>query len=279
MRTLADEILDALPRMLLAHPRGPAVKDISKLLYVPQPHAMVAARALDAEGRAIFLRYPGSKARHLVPLDFDLGGDRACAECRVTFTPPRRWSPKRCCSRKCAIAWSWNRPGVRERRSAAIRARYGTPEGQARIAALNERRWADPEQHEKLSQQNRENWADPAKAAKRAKAIQAAHGKPESRRRYADMRAAMWADPEYREKTVAGIRTSKRTPEARAKFSKFLRERWQDPEMREKYLAANRAQRAKNAANARGKKQSPEHIARRVASRKANKHLREGAPE
>lgn len=71
-----------------------------------------------------------------------------------------------------------------------------------------------------------------------------------------------------------GIRISKRTPEARAKFSKLLRERWQNTEWRAKYLASALVRCRKNAAKAKGRKQSPEHVAKRTAGRSANRQAR-----
>lgn len=238
--TLATDLLASLPKLTQRHPRGPMAKDMAAFVAASIPAVLDAARQLDAEGLAIFLRYPGSKARHLVPLAFDLGPQgRVCANCRVVFGQPKK-GRRRCCGRSCGIAWSWKQPGVAERRRSGIVAERATPEARARLAEHNRRRWSDPDQHAVLSEQNRRQWADPVARARRSTSIQAANGSAEARAAWSAMRKEMWEDPGYRAKACAGIKASKSTPEARALFSELLRARWQDPVLREKYLAAVR---------------------------------------
>lgn len=239
MKTLADEILEALPALVEMFPKGPTASELIGWLGASPVSVYAAMKELDADGRAILLRYPESKARYLLPIGHDLGKSSICANCGVTFSRPKK-SKRRCCTRACSIAWSWTKPGVAERRRAGIGAERATPKAKARTAAFNRRRWAKPEEHAKLSEQNRREWADPAKKAVRAASIQAAHGTPEKRAFYADLRREEWADPAIRESRIAAMRASKSTPEARAKFSALLKARWQDPVLREKYLAAVR---------------------------------------
>jgi hypothetical protein len=230
---------------------GPRAEAVAVRLACKPAEVRRAALALDAEGRAIYLRYPGSKARHLVPVDFKLDpGFRVCANCRVVFEKTSRKSRATSCSRACGNSLSWRKPGVAERRSAGIKAEKMTEAGRARTAAHNERRWSDPAQRERLAEWNRERWADPATKAQLSAAIQAVNGSAEVRREIAQRQTANWRDPAFREKTVESVRKAKRSPEARAKWSEQLKARWQDPVLREKYLAAVK----RNSALAKGSK-------------------------
>lgn len=263
MRTLADDLLAVLPALMSRHSSGPMVKDMAAYLAASPMSVTEAARYLDIAQLAIFLRYPGSKARHLVPPDFAPGPDlRICANCRIVFERPKT-SKRVCCGRSCANGLSWKDTEAAEDRKIAIRASKATPEARAAQAELNRRRWSDPEQHERLSEQNRRRWADPATKAQRAASIQAVNGSPEKRAKASATRKALWADPEYRERATAAIKAAKNTPEARALFSELLKARWRDPVLRQKYLAATRRNAAVAAEKVRGVKQSAEHIGRR----------------
>lgn len=239
--------------------------------------AREAMRRLDDAGLALNVRWPGSKARYLLLLDGLPPQHRSCRGCGVVFEHPRK-SRRICCSRSCGIAWSWKQPGVAERRKAAIRAEKATPEAKARLAAHNERRWSDPDERERLSEWNKKRWADPVTKAKLSASIQAVNGSAEGRKRASRIRTEAWQSEEIRERTVAGIRRSKQTPEARAKFSKLLKDRWRDPALRPKYMAAVKKSAAKRAESARGKKQSPETIAKRVESTRRTKSGSDIAP-
>jgi hypothetical protein len=100
MKTLADEILDALPALVADHPRGASVEDIAKLLCAPGAHVRVAIKALHDQRRAAIARWPGSKRRFLIPIGHDLGrGMGACPNCYAVFKLNPNKAP--CCSRKC----------------------------------------------------------------------------------------------------------------------------------------------------------------------------------
>ena len=184
MKTLAEEIVTALPRMMKAHAKGPRVADIAAFIAAPEANVRRALAEIKERSLAVVVRYPGSKARHVVPNGFFPKTQRACAHCDVFFEVAEAKIKRRCCSREHGIAWSWTRPGAREKRSLAIKASHATPEQKERLAAHNRRRWSKPEEHAKLSEQNRREWADPAKRAKRSAGIQAANGSPEMRKKY-----------------------------------------------------------------------------------------------
>lgn len=278
MKTLADEILDALPALIAQRPEGATVEDITELLYVPATNARAAMKALGEDGRALLVRYPGSKRRYLVPLDHGFGDRRRpCASCGLVFLPPAK-SGRRCCSRPCSIRWGWDRldAGARDARTANAREGCRSAENRARVTAQNNARFADPAERENIAAHNRRRWADPVARAKNSANIQRVQGSPEYRRLYSELRRAMWDDPEYRERCIAAMTAAKRTPEARAKFSALLRERWKDPAWRKKWEDGIAGVRAAARAN-RGKKHSPEHIAKIVASRKATMEARRAA--
>lgn len=266
--SLAREIVAALPRMMAKHPKGPRAKDIAAFMACPEENVRRAMEAIKAQGLAIVVRYPGSKARCVVPLKHFPKTQRACAHCDVFFEVKEAKDRRRCCSRSHGIAWSWSRPGVKEKRLAGIREARQRPEEVARLAEHNKRRWSKPEERYKLAEQNRREWADPVKKAKRSAAIQAAHGTPEKRKFYSETRKRQWKEKEFREKTLAGIRKSKRSPQARAQFSALLRERWKDPVMRAKYTAHNQRLNAERSERMRKRmlNESDEQRAKRVAA-------------
>jgi len=277
MKTLADEILDVLPALTAQRPEGATVEDVANLLYVPAANARAAMKRLRDDGRALLVRYPGSKRRYLTALNHDFGPKRrACAHCGLVFAAQ---SKRRCCSRPCSIRWGWTRldPDQREARTANAREGCRRPENRARITAQNLARFSDPVERENIAAHNRKRWADPVARAKNSASIQRVHGSPEYRKLYSDQRKAMWEDPEYRERCIAAMAAAKRTPEARARFSALLRERWQDPAWREKWARAVKANSEKGASKLRGTKQTPEQVAKRVAARKASMEARRAA--
>lgn len=276
MKTLADEILEALPALIAANPVGASVDDIATLLYAPAAHVRAAMVSLHESGRASLARWPGSKRRYLVPVGFDFGQRRrACLNCHLVFGRPPG-SKRVCCTRSCSSAWAWTKPGEAERRGAAIRVALTTPEARLRQDETNRRRWSDPEQHLRLSEQNRQCWADPVQKAKRSASIQAVNGSPEKRAEASAIRSALWADPEYRERAGQAVREARARPDVRAKASAAMKRRWADPAQREKMIAATAPSRAKATAAVTGARQSPEHVARRVAAVSA---ARRGSPK
>lgn len=281
--TLADEIL----AVVIEHREGVKLKSLTSTIGADIAHIRRAAKELNVAARAILMRRRSSREFFLVPNKSQVDGLRVCVSCGTPFDPPfwatpsgrKKFYPRRSCSRACGIAWSWSRPGVREKRSAGIKVTKNTPEAMERLAEHNKRRWSKPSEHEKLAEQNRREWADPVKATLRAQSIKAIHTQPEKRKHASDTKKRQWAEPGYRTKTVEGIRRSKTTPEARAQFSKLLADRWKDPVMRAKYTAANARRSHDVAARNKGKKQSPGQVAKRVASTRATKQKRhsEGA--
>lgn len=68
-KTLADEILAALPAMMEKHPKGPTVKAIAVQVDADEFHVRQACRQLSKDRRAVLARRPDSSAYHLVPID------------------------------------------------------------------------------------------------------------------------------------------------------------------------------------------------------------------
>lgn len=260
-RTLADEILDALPALMDEHERGPLARDVARYLAADVVSVRNAFDDLEASGLAKIVRR--GKGLHLVPTDYP---HKICPVCRVEFDHKTRET----CSRSCGVKLSWRKPGARERRSAGIRLSKQTPEAKARNREHNRRRWSNPEEHEKLSEQNRREWSDPIKAARRSVSIKKAMT-PERRGAIAEMRRREWADSDNRKKRTKAIRRALSAPEYRAAHSERMKARWRDPALREKYLAAVKANGKKAVAAVKGKKQPPEQVAKRVAAQKATK--------
>lgn len=283
MRTLADEIVDTVAGMVAAHPDGVTARQLSARLGVAYGKVMEildGLRAPTAEARRlVFAIHPraegqrGALPTYLLPVGYQLPAPtgvhrRACLHCYAVFEV-RSDLKRRCCSRTCSIAWSWTRPGVTERRGRAIRAAKDTPEYRAKQAAHSKRRWSNPEERRRQSERNKKQWANPVQRAKRSAAIQRANGSPEARRKLSERRRAEWADPEQRERRRAIMREAHNRPERKAALAERMRAAWRDPVMRAKYLATKAEQAAKIAAKNRGRKQKPEHVAKRVAAQKA----------
>lgn len=250
MRKLPDEIVGAIPDLMKAYPGGPIAAEVATFIAADVPNTRAAMEALESEGRAKIARR--GRGLHLVPIDYPV---KICPICRAEHEPPPK-SKRITCSRSCANAMSWRRPGVKEQRVATLVAQRRSPEGRANTAERNRIRWSDPAQHALLSEQNRKRWADPYQNAKQAVAIQRVNAMPEKRELQRQRIKARWDDPVGREKLVGGIRKSKSTPEARAKFSKLLKERWEDPVWRAKYTAANIERNRKRAEQAKQKRES-----------------------
>lgn len=209
--TLAEEILAVLPDLMAAHPDGPALADVAARLSATWADVRRMAGRLDAEERAILVRRKGSRTLYLVPTDYPI---LACRHCHVAFERPKK-SKRRCCSRSCAIAWSWTRPGAAEKRRAGLRAERSTPEARERQSHRSRQRWDRPGERAKQAERNRRRWADPETRDAMSAALRQAQGTPERRAKYSAIRREAWADPAFREKTVAGIRRSKAKAKAK----------------------------------------------------------------
>lgn len=269
--TLADEVLTALPALFARFPDGVPLARFVDALGADIASIRRAAKQLNVDARADLMRRLDSREQFLVPLRYrKAAGFRYCANCGETFVLPPE-SNRRCCSRACGIAWSWTRPGVKDRRVAAIKAERKSPEAQARIAAHNKTRWSRPGEREKLAEQNRREWADPVKRALRAQSIKAVNGSPGMRKFYSDMRKAWWADPVMRKKMHDAALASQSTQEYRLKLSALVRERWRDPVWRKKWEKSSRLNAQKASAANVGRKQSPGHIRKRVDAAKRSR--------
>lgn len=279
MITLADEMLAALPGLLGQYPDGPSLRVIASKIGADIASVRRAAKQLNTDARADLMRRPDSREQFLVSFRYRKAlGLRYCAHCDGTFQAERTktstgsyYSDRRCCSRKCGIAWSWSRPGVRERRAAGIAVSKGTPEAMSQLADHNKRRWSKPEERARLAEQNRREWADPVKASLRAQSIAAVNGSPEMRELYSNLRKNWWKDPAMREKMQAAMTAAHQTPEHRLAAHERMKARWQDPEYRKKMIAATKQNLRKAIAANRGRKQPQSQIQKRVSSTRAAK--------
>lgn len=262
MKTLADEIIDVLTSQPVP------LNAISACLGADASSIRRAAQSLNDGERAVLVRR--KRVLHLAAPTF---AGLACKNCYVEFERAPK-SKRKCCSRPCGIAWSWTRPGVREKRIAGINVERATPAAKARQAAHNRRRWSRPGEREKLSEQNRREWSDPAKKAKRSASIRAVNGSTEFRKLCSDIRKAYWQDPETRDTMLAAVRAGQKTPEARASHSAANRRRYSEPASRERYLEVSRKNIAKATAAIVGKKQRPVSVRKRVAAARATRAAR-----
>lgn len=234
MRTLAEEIVAALPALMRLHTRGPTVAEIASHIACPAASVRAALTVIKARRLAHVVRY-SEKTLHVVPRGHFGPAYGACEVCDAFFSRAPR-SVARCCSRSCANALGWRGEGQKEKRCAALSEAQSTPEAVARTHAVNKRRWSKAENREKLSKQNRREWADPAKKLRRSAAIQAKQGAPSQRKHYSEMRKADWKRPEYRDKCYAAATAAQRSDANRAKLSEKAKQRWANPEMRAKYI-------------------------------------------
>lgn len=275
----ADEILAVLPSMMKCVPHGPSLAEIAAQLSSDIQSVRRAAKTLNADGSAWLMQRASSREQFLVPPRTRVEGRRYCANCLKSFAPPPRkrsgrctyYSDRRTCSRFCHTALKWKRPGMREHMSRVLSIAQSTPAALARTAAHNKRRWSKPGEREKLSEQNRREWADPVKRALRAQSIKAINGSPQMREFYSNLRKAWWRDPEMRRKMNEAAKASQSTQQYRAKLSALVKERWRDPAWRKKWTEANRIKVARMAERNRGRKQSAEHVSKRVAAARASR--------
>jgi hypothetical protein len=274
MKTLADEILEALPGLMDSHPKGAAVEDISNLIYAPAAHVRAAMLALHTSARASLARWPGSKRRYLVPVGHDFGQRRrACPHCHLVFTLNPNDAP--CCSKSCGSQHWWNKASPEERaaRTAPVIANSRTPEARAKTSARTKARAADPAVKAALSERTKAWWANPANAAVLAAKIQKVASDPVRRRAMSERRKKDWQDPAFREKLVSAHRAVAATPEYRARRSETLKAVWAHPVTGETMRAATRKNIARAVDAVRGKKQTPEQVRKRVEAARRTRAL------
>jgi hypothetical protein len=255
-KPLSDRILEMLPRL-----DAPMARDIASRLGEGEWYVREAFHKLEAEGRAKIVRR--GNGLHLVPADYP---GLICPVCRVEYVLPKK-SKRKACSKSCGISLSWRDPETRRRRYEGMLAGHRTPESRAKKVATNNRRWSDPKQRERLSEQSRKRWADPVTKMQISVAIQREHLTPEKRALYSANIKARWDDPEGRAKLIEGTKRGKQTPQYRANQAAEMKRRWSDPVLREKYMAAVKVNGRKAAQAVKGRKQTPEHVAARLAGR------------
>ena len=69
--TAADEILSALPGLLLEFPKGPTARVLATRLSIEDHRVRQAVRSLDKDGRALMMRRKDSSSWHLIPPGYD----------------------------------------------------------------------------------------------------------------------------------------------------------------------------------------------------------------
>lgn len=289
MKSLAEEIVDALPLLIVHHPEGVSARVLSQQLAAPISsvwEVFKTFRATHPYERPVVIAdhvedqtTRGRRSLFLLPLGYALpmreGLRRvACAQCFKVFSVPPRRKPRLCCTRSCSNTMIWTNPGEREKRSASISLVKRQPEHRAKSVETNKRRWAKPGEREKLAERNRQEWRDPAKRARRSAAIQRTRVGAEDRALYSERMKEAWRRPGAHERRSAIAREKCNTPEHRAALAERMRKNWQDPVMRAKYLRTKAEQTEKTAAKARGRKQDPDHAARRTAASTATKRAR-----
>lgn len=126
----------------------------------------------------------------------------------------------------------WDRPGYRERNTAASKAALNTPESRARRSQASREVWSDPESRENI-----------------VNAVRESRSRPEVRERLSAAQKGKTLSPEHRARISASSRAS--DPEVRARISAATREAMARPEVRAKTEGVNV-----------GRKHGPEHRAR-----------------
>jgi hypothetical protein len=259
--SLADRVLAALP----GFEHAPLARDMAARLNTDEPHVRQAFERLESEGRAKIVRR--GRGLHLVPADYP---GKICPICRVEYVLPKK-SKRHTCSRSCSMAWSWRQPGTAERRHEALLAAHRTPESRAKKVENNKKRWAKPGEREKLSEQNRQRWADPYQNAKQSVGI-ARSRTPEANAAISKRMKDRWASPEGRKLMEETAALGNAKASSAANRGAAMKRRWEDPEQRAKFAKSLARATAKAAEVTRGRKQSPEHIQKRIKTRKVGAH-------
>ncbi len=150
----------------------------------------------------------------------------------------------------------WDRPGYRERNTAASKAALNTPESRARRSQASKEVWSDPESRENIVSAIKEAHSRPEvrkriSAAQRGKTLSSEHrarisassraSDPEVRARISDATSAAMADPAVREKISAGLKGREHSPEHRAKISEAGKGRILSQETRDRIAASLKA--------------------------------------
>lgn len=147
-------------------------------------------------------------------------------------------------------------PESNARRSAATRGRKRDPALVARTAEGNRGKKRTPEQRAKFA-----TVATPEQLAKMSAAKKGTRQSPETVAKRSAAMKAIWSDPEYRARTLGARKPP--TPEAIAKRVAATTGQKRSEEVRARLAEICR----RNGEACRGKKQTPEHVAKRIAWR------------
>lgn len=240
MKTLAEEIRDAMPAMIEASPRGIPLADMAARLGASMPDVRRAIGSFKArpEIGVVVVRYEGGGKRQFLRLaGIGFGSlERVCPECNLVFAVKKPSIVKRYCSMACAMKYRWRDRGYHSRMLEKVidAGKSAASREKSRERALE--RFRDPAERAKVGMASRQRWADPVTRANMTAALTVSQNKPglsEKRRRLMKERHA---DPESRERMYRGIRRACNSPEAKDRAARESRKRWADPAMREKMV-------------------------------------------
>lgn len=209
MKTLADEMLAALPTMMAGDGNGPTLAEMSVRLSAALPNVRAAAHELCVSGGAKLARR--GRTYHLLPIS---DPTPVCIICHGVFQPVAKKT--RACSHSCARRMAWQNEAMRERHRSSLKRTKSTPEAKANASKVHKARCADPSYRSQMSERNRASWADPATRAKRLVSIDKAWKDPERVDKASKRRTRDWQDPAFRQKAVAAMRKGKRGRTKRA---------------------------------------------------------------
>ena len=138
-------------------------------------------------------------------------------------------------------------PEVRAKMSAAVKVSHNTPEYLAAAAESRAKVWQRPGYRERVTAAIQVGKSRPEDAEKRSTAAKLCHASPEIRALQAEKQRALWADTDFKAKQSQAIKAT-RTPEFRADQSIRSKAQWENPETRARNLASLAAARAERKA-------------------------------
>lgn len=285
--TLADEIAAYLPFLVPHHADGVVpLRALAEALGVDWPRVRTAAQELDGTGRCrLLLR---KRVLHLVQPDY---AGRICIICHREFAAVKKET--RTCSHSCGRHLAWRNPVMRERHRASVIAARSSPSARERMSKIQKARCNTPEERKRRSDCNRRSWKDPESRAKRLIAIEDAWKGDKAKARIERARnkkLSLWSDPAWKAKTVEAMRNGTRGRNQRAVIALVQG----DPNIEAMEVAAKvgltleqvktlwrRCARLgliarKPKDDRRGSTQTTDPVAKRAASRRANRQAQAG---
>lgn len=152
-----------------------------------------------------------------------------CCVCGAEFRRPRnkkrrdhhggkrRRSPKnKTCSRSCSTILSWQRPGAREDRAAAISRSY-TDDRKRSCSELQSQRWSEPGARVRQADSMRTCWSTPGYRERASAAMSKSVRKPPD-----------WSDPTNRDRMLSGISRACKTDKFRRAAAERMKKTWRE---------------------------------------------------